>query len=80
MVDDLKIDFYSANTREIVDGFLTGKVLGEIVDRAAKADALRSAINLQPTPAAMNKLTPEPNPHLWHISSKNKIANPPSIS
>ena len=41
MVDDMKIDFYRANTLEIVDGFLTGKVLGAIVDRAAKAEALR---------------------------------------
>ena len=41
MVDDMKIDFYRANTLEIVDGFLTGKVLGAIVDRAAKAVALR---------------------------------------
>jgi phosphoserine phosphatase len=41
MVDEMKIDFYRANTLEIVDGKLTGKVLGEIIDRAAKAKALR---------------------------------------
>jgi phosphoserine phosphatase len=41
IVDELKIDFYLANTLEIVDGRLTGKVLGAIVDRAAKAQALR---------------------------------------
>jgi phosphoserine phosphatase len=41
MVDAMKIDFYRANTLEVVDGKLTGKVLGAIVDRAAKADALR---------------------------------------
>lgn len=41
LVDQLKIDFYRANTLEIVDGRLTGKVLGSIVDRAAKAQALR---------------------------------------
>jgi phosphoserine phosphatase len=29
MVDDMKIDFYRANTLEIVDGLLTGKVLGQ---------------------------------------------------
>jgi phosphoserine phosphatase len=41
MVDELKIDFYRANTLEVVDGELTGKVMGAIVDRAAKAVALR---------------------------------------
>ena len=41
VVDELKVDFYRANTLEIKDGKLTGKVLGEIVDRAAKAKALR---------------------------------------
>lgn len=41
LVDQLKIDFYRANTLEIVDGRLTGKLLGPIVDRAAKAQALR---------------------------------------
>jgi phosphoserine phosphatase len=41
LVDQLKIDFYRANTLEIVNGRLTGKVLGSIVDRAAKAQALR---------------------------------------
>jgi len=41
IVDAMKIDFYRANTLEVVDGKLTGKVLGPVVDRAAKADALR---------------------------------------
>ena len=41
MIDQLKIDFYRANTLEIVDGKLTGRVIGAIIDRAAKADALR---------------------------------------
>jgi len=41
LVEELKIDFYRANTLEVVDGQLTGKVLGAIVDRAAKAEALR---------------------------------------
>ena len=41
MVDAMKIDFYRANTLEVIDGKLTGKVLGAIIDRAAKADALR---------------------------------------
>jgi phosphoserine phosphatase len=38
---DLGIHFSRANTLEIVDGFLTGEVLGEVVDRAGKARALR---------------------------------------
>jgi phosphoserine phosphatase len=40
-VDELKIDFYKANTLEIINGELTGKVIGPIVDRAAKAEALK---------------------------------------
>ncbi len=38
---DLGIDFALANELEIVDGRLTGRVVGGIVDRAAKAEALR---------------------------------------
>ena len=38
---DLGIDFSAANELEIVDGRLTGRVVGEIVDRAGKAKALR---------------------------------------
>jgi phosphoserine phosphatase len=38
---DLDIDFAAANELEIVDGRLTGRVVGEIVDRAGKATALR---------------------------------------
>ncbi len=38
---ELDIDFALANELEIVDGRLTGRVLGPIVDRAGKADALR---------------------------------------
>jgi len=41
LVDELKIDFYKANSLQIIDGFLTGRVVGSIVDRAAKAEALK---------------------------------------
>ena len=41
LADELGIDFSLANELEIVDGKLTGRVVGEIVDRAAKAEALR---------------------------------------
>ncbi|MCZ9352121.1 phosphoserine phosphatase SerB [Streptomyces mutabilis] len=45
VTDDLReklgLDFAQANTLEIVDGKLTGRVTGEIVDRAGKARLLR---------------------------------------
>ena len=41
LVDRLNIKHYKANKLEIVDGHLTGKVEGDIIDRAAKATALR---------------------------------------
>ncbi len=41
LLQELKIDFYRANKLEVVDGKLTGKLLGSIIDRTAKADALR---------------------------------------
>ena len=41
LVKELGISHYRANTLEIVDGKLTGKVIDPIIDRAAKATALR---------------------------------------
>jgi phosphoserine phosphatase len=41
LAEDLGIHRARANTLEIVDGRLTGRVVGEIVDRAGKARALR---------------------------------------
>lgn len=41
LLQDLEIDFYKANKLEIVDGKLTGNLLGSIIDRTAKAEALR---------------------------------------
>jgi phosphoserine phosphatase len=38
---DLQIAHVRANSLEVVDGALTGKVKGAIIDRAAKATALR---------------------------------------
>ncbi|OBI54921.1 phosphoserine phosphatase SerB [Mycobacterium sp. E787] len=38
---ELMLDYVAANELEIVDGKLTGRVLGPIVDRAGKAAALR---------------------------------------
>jgi len=41
LATDLGIHYAAANELEIVDGRLTGKVVGQIVDRAGKATALR---------------------------------------
>ncbi|MGH3861758.1 phosphoserine phosphatase SerB [Actinokineospora sp.] len=41
LVDDLDLDFAAANELEVVDGLLTGRVIGEVVDRQGKAVALR---------------------------------------
>lgn len=41
LLKELNIDFYRANTLETLGGKLTGKLTGAIIDRAAKADALR---------------------------------------
>jgi phosphoserine phosphatase len=40
LVDELGIDHLAANELEMVDGVLTGRVTGPIVDRVGKADAL----------------------------------------
>lgn len=41
LVSDLEFDYVLANNLEIVDGRLTGRVTGNIIDRPAKAAALR---------------------------------------
>lgn len=41
LVDELEIDHMRANTLEIVDGKITGNLLGQIIDRAGKATALK---------------------------------------
>ncbi len=41
LAEELGLDFCAANELEVVDGRLTGKVVGEIVDRPGKAVALR---------------------------------------
>ncbi|MGJ0120573.1 phosphoserine phosphatase SerB [Williamsia sp. MIQD14] len=42
LAHDLELDFVRANTLEIVGGKLTGRVIGEVVDRPGKAIALRA--------------------------------------
>lgn len=41
LVQDLGIDYAEANVLEVVDGRITGRLVGPVVDRAAKAAALR---------------------------------------
>ena len=36
----LNLDYYRANTLEVLDGKLTGQVIGPVIDRKAKAEAL----------------------------------------
>ncbi|CAA9370207.1 MAG: Phosphoserine phosphatase [uncultured Nocardioidaceae bacterium] len=38
---DLGIDYAAANQLEVVDGRLTGRLVGEVIDRRGKAEALR---------------------------------------
>ena len=45
LAHELMLDFVAANELEIVDGRLTGRVVGPIVDRAGKAKALRDFAN-----------------------------------
>ena len=47
IIKDLGITHYKANSLELQDGVLTGKVIGQIVDRAAKAAALREFAALE---------------------------------
>ncbi|WP_422749761.1 phosphoserine phosphatase SerB [Mycobacterium sp. WMMD1722] len=42
LAHELMMDFVAANELEIVDGVLTGRVIGEVVDRPGKAKALRN--------------------------------------
>jgi phosphoserine phosphatase len=41
LADDLGIHYSRANELEVVDGTLTGRIVGPVVDRAGKASALR---------------------------------------
>ena len=41
LADELMLDFVAANELEIVDGVLTGRLVGPIIDRPGKAKALR---------------------------------------
>lgn len=49
LAQELNLDFHRANVLEVVDGYLTGDVVGPIIDKPAKATALAewaSSLNL----------------------------------
>lgn len=46
LAEELNLDFSRANTLEIVDGVLTGDIVGPIIDKPAKATALIEWANL----------------------------------
>lgn len=52
LTQHLDLDYVKANHLEIVDGKLTGRVTGQIVDRAAKAAALREFAHRAGVPIA----------------------------
>jgi phosphoserine phosphatase len=52
LAEELMLDFVAANELEIVDGKLTGRVVGPIVDRAGKAKALRDFAHQAGVPMA----------------------------
>jgi phosphoserine phosphatase len=47
ILQELEITHYRANTLEIVNGKLTGNIVGDVIDRAAKATALREFAALE---------------------------------
>jgi phosphoserine phosphatase len=52
LVHQLGIDHSAANTLEIVDGKFTGRLVGPVVDRAGKAEALRRFAETEGIPLA----------------------------
>jgi phosphoserine phosphatase len=47
ILKELGISHYRANTLEVSAGLLTGKIVGDVIDRAAKATALRDFAELE---------------------------------
>lgn len=50
LADDLGITYVEANALEVVDGHLTGRVVGDVVDREGKARALAHFAQLEGLP------------------------------
>jgi phosphoserine phosphatase len=52
LAEKLGLDFYRANTLEVIDGKLTGKTLGRVIDRSVKSESLlewASELGLKPS-------------------------------
>jgi phosphoserine phosphatase len=52
LAEKLGLDFYRANTLEVIDGKLTGKTLGRVIDRSVKSESLlewASELGLEPS-------------------------------
>ena len=64
LVDELGLDFAAANTLEVVDGLLTGELVGPIVDRPGKP--LRSNVS--------------PHRQVCHSPRRSRSATAPTIS
>ncbi len=52
LVADLDIDYSAANTLEVVDGTLTGRLVGPVIDRKGKAEALERFARLAGVPVS----------------------------
>lgn len=50
IADDLKLDYWIANRLEVIDGYLTGRVLGSIVTKQVKLDSLRQWADAEDLP------------------------------
>jgi phosphoserine phosphatase len=50
LLTSLEIDYFTANTLEVVDGALTGRTIGPIIDAQAKADHLQKFAHGQGIP------------------------------
>lgn len=77
---DLGIDFAAANVLEVVDGKLTGRVVGEIVDRAGEGDraaAVRGVVGHSPVPDSGDRRRCE---RPGHAGSRQASASPSTPS
>ena len=50
ILEKVEVDYFRANQLEVENGFLTGKTIGPVIDRAAKANYLRELCELLAIP------------------------------
>ena len=50
LVEEMGLDYFQANTLEVVNGKLSGKIVGQVVDRAAKARFLKEFADKEGVP------------------------------